>query len=234
MTAIAAVWSPDGFVIGSDSLHTDRAGNDVSDKAQKIFSLSFSNDIRFAFAWRGASSLGSFNFEQATAKSHSHLSKSPFPESPDEYFGKLARQIFCELLNHFGENMLPFDLVNSEFPSSQALFVGYAKGNPLWVEIIFDHDTRQFLPPTVEGFEYSPKDFKVFSGSLEVWKAMDAEERVFQPLDLGSAAEEIGEYIQRCIQGRHLLPDCDGIGGRVCLAAVTANDVRWIPWPIGA
>jgi len=137
------------------------------------------------------------------------------------------------LLNHFGNDLLPSDLANSDFPKSQVLLVGYAKGEPMWVEITFDHDTRRFVPPTVEELEYSPTRFKIFSGSIDVWKIMDDSELIFKPANLNEAAEEVGEYVQRCINGRYTFPDCKGIGGRVCLVAVTPNGFTWIPWLLG-
>jgi hypothetical protein len=93
------------------------------------------------------------------------LADEPFPDDPAYYFEKVARRIFIEL---------PTDVALSDPYDAKVLFVGYANGKALSMEMTFRHTHSRFLPPEFDKPTYDLKDFNAFSGSDTILRRMDS------------------------------------------------------------
>jgi hypothetical protein len=223
MTVVAAVPSPEGFALGADGRQFLTNPPRSTDCAQKIFPTPFVNGTGFAFACAGATAFGfasgnCMDFTGITQRVMSELPDDAYLDCPEDYFGRVARRIFCEL---------PPDVGLGGQPEADVLFTGYLNGKPLWAHIRFPHDKAGFLPPIVKSLTCSPIGFKVLAGSNAILDDMLASQRIFQPSNLSDAAEMVRLYAQTCVDSNKTVPDCKNFGGHVHVASITPDGFSW-------
>jgi hypothetical protein len=226
MTLIAAVWSPEGFVIAADGFQvaTSRL---ATYNAQKIFHTPFHHDSGFVYACAGTTQIGfqsgrSFGFIQATKRVTDNLSGTPFPNDPADYFNEIGGRLFQELLD---------SAADPDLGDSRLLFVGYANGSPLWAELIFSNTGTRFYPPVLARVTHSPRQFMVFAGSTTVYGDMQIAGKLFQPVYLKEAIGMVHEYAQMCIENNTIIEDCTNLGGHIHVATITKEGFSWVIEP---
>lgn len=224
MTLIATVWSPEGFAIAADGLEVLTNPKGTTRDVQKIFSTPFVNDTGFAWAWVGDVGVEfmtghSFDLKEITQRVTAEL-----PDSPESYFDVIATRIHFEV----SKGLNPSDLPDA---TTEAIFVGYLAGEPLWAEIIFQCREGIFLPPVVLEPKTSPEYFNAFSGSHTIRDKMQADGTLRQPLTLEKAVKAVRTYAETCVNSRGKVLDCSNFGGTIHIATVTKEGFKWIEKP---
>jgi hypothetical protein len=227
MTAIAAVFLPEGFVIGADGLRQTTSKSKVTEEGQKVFR--FTNDkITLAYAWCGHTVVWNeddhsqvfFDFSKETDLA---LKDSLVADNLKDFSYK-----FCSLL----QTRLNYsNWVNNgwvaDFPGekmARMLIGGYFSGQPFVAEI---EVTQKSLMPSVSAIPLIPETkLRAFSGCRHVTVESDLTR---EPQNTSDARNLVHKYIQRCIDN----PQCDGIGGRIHIALVTSDSFAWLDPPVG-
>jgi hypothetical protein len=212
MTAIAAVYTPEGFVIAADGLRRDgETLEPVSDCAQKIFWGAHPNFV-FAYAWTGTVGLrlptGEFVSLIDVANQVIEEAQKQSFASTSTYVGHIAE----------GINNQISAAINME---ARLLLVGYFLGAAYRMELWFEAGRT----PELKNLVQEPLDFGIFSGSAVVFKQMHLTK---PPSSIFEGAVILQSYLQRCIDGCGVYPDCAGFGGRIHMASVGASGHTWI------
>jgi hypothetical protein len=233
MTLIAAVWCPEGFAIAADGLQFETNTRTKLYNVQKIFDTPFHSGTGFAFACAGTCRFGlpqssdCFDFFRVTQRITDEMFVKEFPNDPADYFEELGGRLVQEFRYPDDENGVLATALNSGFPATKLIFVGYAHGSPLWAELDFLYTSNRFPYPKLIGPEHSPRYFKVFAGSNTIREQMETSGKFFQPLNLSEATRMVHEYAQVCVDGNTSVPDCDNLGESVHVAYVTKQGFFW-------
>lgn len=221
MTAIVAVHTPDGFIIGADGRRMDREVI-TTEQAKKLFWFE-SETIRLVYAWSGTTQTFAKNNEilhDVFAASETILPIAAF--SGKDSFASFV-DVFCKVLY----KTLPARITNmSREELARVLFVGYFQGQPCSAKIELLY-SNSFLTPDVE--IHIPAQFyrSIFSGAESVFLKSYAN---CEPQSSAEAIDFVRNYIQDCVDSP--APDCIGIGGHIHIAELTPERFSWVVSPI--
>jgi hypothetical protein len=233
MTAIAYVYTSEGFVVGADGLRVDASTNrDVTHTAQKIFLIKHPNFSGIQ-AWAGASRLFSlggepFIFSEESEHLMNNLSQISVNSLAD-YATHLASEIYQRLLAYNGPVIRNTSLVSKD-QVARGLLVGSINGRVESAQIMFPHQNGFLLPPVLREVSEAPTTFCIFSGSALVWSDLQRS-NVSPPTSLAEGTHLIRTYIQRCADKRYEYVDCRNIGGHIHIAAITSQRTWWLDPP---
>jgi hypothetical protein len=230
MTAIAAVCTPEGFVLGADGRETSINGTVRTDKKQKIFSAN-AKDLRAAYGFAGYVTVHSFDFVLQAQDVERELQFEAFHSLVD-YAVKFSTVLYYRLIEHTAG----VDL--SSFPESNLvcfLMAGYAKNTAEITSIGFYLVNGVLQKPRLKcAFERSSAHFTTIGGYDEVYRAMCHQGLMKPPKTLREGAELIDKYITTCSDRCNAAIVGDerfGIGGHIHIAAVTASKSWWVICP---
>jgi hypothetical protein len=235
MTAIAAMLTPYGFIIGADGLRKDTFDNSVvADAAQKIFPIE-SGNVTLAFAWAGATTLAFpsgriFDLIGATRQFFSQ------PEM-------LAGKSFADIVLLFREFLrmafiayaepLPQAFFNTSI--GRVLFLSYFDGQPCQAEVSVECGGNGRLQPKVVAVNCPANpQYIVFSGSQKMYAQFAGNSGISMPNTREAAIALIRDYIQLCIDNRSTDPECVGIGGKIHVGILNSEKFDWVEAPLQA
>ena len=213
LTAIARIYAPCGFVVGSDGREYDHQAKAPStDKAQKIFHLHHDSadvicSVAGYFRWK-VTNVGT-EIERASRNTSNVSIKNA-----DDY-AELLRAEIQKSIDVAGHPHTHADLMKTHI-----FLDGYVLGIPMRRRIILRHEKNKTTS------ECSAHD--LFPGKLQ----MRGEQAVYDSLGLGSpdlTASTIPEMIELCdlfIRSHYDLAD---YGGRIGMAALTPlGKFQWV------
>jgi hypothetical protein len=235
-TAISAVPTLDGFVIGSDGRSCGLEGEIKSDEVRKIFSISH-KEAQLAYALMGEVSFGHsgvaalFDFGVEVPSSVRYLGA---PSTPWEYLGRLA----VELRTKFNLARGALRIEPTE-GSETTIVVGGFYGKMQGLGYVTLKHNRNSTEESVLNF---PPGASFPFGSVPVVELMHAGDPRFaqyaRPSRIGLKSLRDGiERVRKDIL-IHYDPEarridekaCSHIGGRIQIATVTlADGFRWVP-----
>jgi hypothetical protein len=228
MTAIAAVHTLEGFVVGADGLRQIVNGPALDD--QKLFSFE-SKDIHLGYAWCGTTFMWDetnpdtvlFDFRSATEsilRSFDFTKNADFAGFVHNFREILTKRIEWSLNQNSGRNWL------AKFDSdkiARVLWIGYFKGEPAVAEVKVGRIESELCVSV--SHLVLPKTVSAFSGGECAGSEGDLER---EPKDSEDARLLIHEFIKRCIDH----PNCKGkYGGTVHIAKITPKDFTWMDFP---
>lgn len=231
MTAIAAMPTPYGFVIGADGMRTDTVDKTiVTEMAQKIFPIE-SGQFRLVFSWTGATTLvfsdgKMFDLIAATAQFFNNIGQLSFNEFADvisqfETFLRMAFIVFAQ--------PLPAQYANSEL--ARVLLLAYFEGQPCLAEISVNCVKGGTLQPKISKLNCPPNtQYVVFSGSERIYKQF-AGDGIQMPDTCEKAIALIRDYVKLCVDNRDTDPECAGIGGHIHIGVLSPDKFEWIEAP---
>ncbi len=117
------------------------------------------------------------------------------------------------------------------FAETRLLFAGYAKGSPLWAELMFSNTGTRFYAPVLTRVTQSPKEFILFAGSKTIYGDMQIAGKISPPFYLNEAVKMVSEYAQMCIENSTVIEDCGNLRGDVHVATITKEKLTWIREP---
>jgi hypothetical protein len=234
MTAIASAYTPEGFVIGADGQRqSNNTGETISLTAQKIFPVRLGSFVG-AYAWAGVAQIWypdkTFSFPLESQIAIRDIFDTP-PTSPYEFVHRLIDRLYKRLIECNGSMIVvnPHSLPDAEI--IRVLCVGYAdRTTPVRVQAVFSHTAGVLFHPNIIEHVSAPNDFNIFSGSEKVWDGFKYS--LARPLTLVEGSTAVREYIQTCINNADQYPDCVGMGGRIHIGTVTADQFVWVDPPL--
>jgi len=226
MTAIAAVFIPEGFVIGADGLRQTTNRSVVTDKAQKVFGF-HDEKTTLAYAWCGQILFWNEDdraqiFFDFGAVTKSALTLASLTSRDLNGFAENLRATFLTLLLQSNETYPGW--ISSANPGSMArmLVAGYLNREPFLLEVRVKQVNS--LPLVSINRLVLSNDLKAFSGHPSV----TPDERLKRiPENVEDASNLVREYIQRCVDS----PECKDIGGKTHVALVSPDSFDWIDAP---
>jgi len=227
MTALVSQFTPEGFVVGADSLRCDTHGKVVTENAVKIYSISHPN-FTGAYGFVGYTAIEyadqrpMLNILEVANHIADDLAKVPI-SSPQEYVDD-----FCQDL----ANRIAVASVGVVLPSApkfmRAMFVGYHQQRPVRLQVVFPTINGALQVPRLTELIEAPSKFCIASGSQVVWNELGQE--AYQPETLKEAIDFVQAYVTRCIENT-TDPYCSSIGGRPQIATVTPDGFSWVARP---
>jgi hypothetical protein len=221
MTAIAVVATPEGFVIGADGLRQTTLRSVTTDKAQKVFGFK-NQQVTLAYAWCGQ--IVFWNEDNRTqiffdfgAVTNSVLALASLLASDLSGFAESLRTTILDVLTQ--SNRVYPGWISAANPGKMArmLAVGYFGDEPFLLEI--EVQQVNSLPFVSVRRHAMSNDLRVLSGY-----APPDEKLKRVPADLADARNLVHEYIQKASNNSE-------IGGRIHVALVSRDSVRWIDEP---
>lgn len=230
MTAIASIYTPDGFVIGADGRRLNPDRTIESDENIKIAEYSAAN-LRAVGAWSGNLTFDGrnsrFDVKAETFEIAESLREQEFPTLAD-YAGTIAWSLFVsfrEWLEHSGGIIHP-DLTEV----ARMLLLGYVADSPQAASIYLLADRGVLTEPVLrETVDPRSPDLDVFSGKEALRDSLCASGGVRPCSSLDEAERLIRTYIEACA-GAAVEGD-NSIGGHIHIAAATPNGLRWLVPP---
>jgi hypothetical protein len=229
MTAIAAVCTPEGFVIGADGRQTNK-GILITDKKQKIFG-SEAVGIQAAYGFAGCvkfgSSLGEFDVLVESQNLLYELRPRNFRNLTD-YAMRFAKDLYTRIAPHSSNvNNLSY-LQADEFVSF--LMVGHVKNAYEVSAIAFPLENGIVKEPVVKCALSDPfAHFTMIGGYPEVYTKMQ-ESGITEPCSTAAkGAGLVKRFIDECVDNSSLFGD--EIGGHVHIAKVTPFESTWMICP---
>jgi hypothetical protein len=235
-TAIVSAYTPEGFVIGADGLRREAKTNEITTrKAIKLHFTETSNGC-IGYAWAGTTSIladgASFNFIQESESVAKDLAATTFEYFPDYTirFTDLIYQHFnrANLEDKFAGNLA---LIAEGKVVCRIVFVGYFLGAPWRARFEVTKKGKVLTGIHLIDVREKPIDFDIFSGS-ELMKDKFQPRLDFAPATLKQATDLVRDYIQRCIDNPYHDKECEEIGGRIHIAAITPRGFHWIQEPL--
>jgi hypothetical protein len=229
MTVLVAAGSTEGIAIAADSrrLNADDIFN--TDEAQKVWHDRSADNGDLVVGWAGTVEIeagrASFSFPKVSEEIWRTLRLAGSPEVFFE-FATLMRgelQVFLDCyVNPFPSRISP-NLLNG-----QTLMGTFTGGNKICAAMIFyvKNGCAQFLQPAVETLTGGYSAMR--GGSDTLWEKRPT----MDSATLSEAIHDADEYVQECIAGRGVIPDCAGYGGRVHIGVVDVIGFRWEKAPI--
>jgi hypothetical protein len=241
-TAIVSVYTPEGFLIGADGMRRDQRTGEVKDlEARKIFFIEH-DELVFAYGWAGGT--GILSAEGESAFSFLNVScevGNTLRPLPEDSFIDYAQDFFGEVVSRLkaakdSGRITRYPTAAKSFYGEDriagALLVGYFRGRPSRAQVEFAHINQNLLPPKMSEAIYGnvPSDFKIFTGSAMTYDEIKST-RSKPPESLSDGAKLIRGYIEACIRNQARFDDCQDIGGRIHIAAVTPQGRKWMDPP---
>jgi hypothetical protein len=234
MTAIAGVWTPNGFVLGADGLTKNEHGQTICEHTQKIFFASKVPDYNLAYAWCGNTALnlpnGWFDFFETSADVVRYLASQTITGPADRFIRAFSVLVHDHLVVRLGGMMIPTQKFQLRDDLIACLsFMGFVDGTPIAKQVFFLHDKYQLESPRIcdpEGLK--PGLPLVISGPSSV---LDRP-RLSLVRDLQDGIRAVQNCIQECIDAPRMKNDPE-YGGRIHIAIVTLDKTDWAEPPIG-
>jgi hypothetical protein len=166
MTAIASIYTPEGFVIGADGRQLTMEMDSIeSDSVRKIFGFSSSN-VRGAYAWTGATRLawGSsvFEFKDSSFEVIPELERTTFNSLAD-YAVQFGLSVYDRLKSWIDNADAQFgDLCNPEM--TKVRLIGFEGGKPAMTAAYFPLENGDWTCPGLGVGNPPINDLNVFTG----------------------------------------------------------------------
>jgi len=224
MTAIASIYTTQGFVVGSDSLRSKRNGEELS--VQKIFLFNHPA-LNGAHAWTNAEEISRsnqppFRFSQHTQELLAAKANGVHKCLAD-LVAETADELYKRLLDYCPGGVIdPCVLSDTEVAS--AVFVAYLDNRPQRVNLVFPHHKGLLSNPYLKPTRPALDDFFLLAGSLRVWEDVKPPA---PPASLADAIDLVTKYLNRCVEKRFDYDDCKTIGGDIHIAKVTPQKADW-------
>jgi len=228
MTAIAAVHTPEGYILSADGRQTQDTV--TNDETVKIFH-SFPRNSVVAWGCYGAvehtfTVFDSFDLAVVSLAASKQIAGCDF-SSLEDYAMKMADCIHCVLSFYYLKHSAIINLSEEYFPG--LVFVGYVKGKAEQVKVEIRHCDRRWLSPSKAAFTVYPSGLAIGYGpKVDDYPDKAGELHAPKTLDKGKQLTE--GYIQLCIDA---LGEHGPIGGRIHSAAVTPKGFEWKTKPKG-
>jgi hypothetical protein len=229
MTAIAYVYTSDGFVVGADGLGVNAKTKDAMKRnVIKLFPL-IRPGINLVCGWAGAASIQAkdgraFNFSEETERIQSVLANKQFTDDALECAVEFGSELYSRLLSEHGP-VLQFPALLADGIVASALLAGYVKvGRYKTVistcsKIEFGHDDGKLRCPQITTFGMDDH-LQLFTGHDDLWR--EIKRSVLPPLALREAEELVKLYLDRCASNNPAV-----YGGHIHIATVTRQKFAW-------
>jgi hypothetical protein len=225
MTAIAAVLTPEGYILSADGRQAQ--GASINDETVKIFHSSTRNS---AVAWGCYGAVehsftvsDSFDLAVTSLAASKQIATCDF-SSLEEYAMKMADCIHYVLSFYYLKYSSITDFSEDCFPG--LVFVGYVNGKAEQVKVEIRHRDRRWLEPSLPAFPVHPSGLAIGFGPQVTDYPKAGELHLPKTLDEGKRLTE--GYIQLCIDA---LGKDGPIGGRIHSALVTPKGFEWVTKP---
>lgn len=230
MTALVAVSTPKGFVIGADGRRQEACSRTViSDSIQKVLPA-FCGNIYAACGIAGAGGFvnphgAEFSTFAEVERITGDLAKQDFA-SVLAYAWKIAECLYERIFEQTGGTIPSEQMPNSTFVS--LLIVGYSGLIPALGQIIIPHQGRRVLAPEWTRYRVeNHSELVISSGSELVLDDLKREGLLYQPESLSDGLDLVHFYISECIRHNKDYEDCAGIGGHIHIATATPEGFAW-------
>ena len=227
MTALVSAYTPEGFVVGADSLRLDLHGKVVTENAVKLYPTQHPS-FPGAYGFAGNTALEytdgrpMLNVLQVASDVADDLAKVPL-SGPQEYVEDFCRDLADRIAIASIGVVLP---IEPEF--TRVMFVGYYQHRPVRLQVVFPIVNGRLQAPKLTELVEAPETFCMVSGSQVVWDELSQE--AYQPETLEEAIELVRAYVTRCIENT-TDPHCLSVGGRPQIATVTPDGFDWVARP---
>jgi hypothetical protein len=200
MTALVSAHTPEGFVVGADSLRLDLHNNIVTETATKLHPT---NHLDFwgAYGFSGHTALEysdqrpMFDVLRAASSIAEDFAEAPL-DSPQKYVEDFCWDLADRIVAASTGFVLP-----SEEVFLRTLFVGYHRGQSLRFQVLFSTVNGCLQSPILKEMIVEPNnDFCVVSGSSVVWDELTLERD--KPETLREGIEFVRDYLTRCIENK--------------------------------
>lgn len=219
VTAIATVYTPDGFVIGADGLAIDSVSGEASKNVRKILTLE-NGSTRLAYAWTGTTQTfdrnGKCHYDLDT------LSMAVVPLAVRSVDFPAFLTFVCASL----QKGLPQIENCPKTELARVRFVGYFQGIPCSGNIVIAHSSGLLTPRSDQVSVPASYHKRVFSGAQSVFSKYSN----WVPDSESQAIDFVRSYIQECIDSSE--PDCAAIGGHLHIAKITPSCLSWVLPPV--
>jgi hypothetical protein len=227
MTAIAWVYTPQGFVIGADGRQLDPEMRIESDNIVKIASYSAAN-VQAVGAWTGnlifGSTLSRFEVKLQASEIAETFRGKVFP-TLWEYAGSVAWEIFTRFQEWMERSKDIIDPALTEV--AQMRLLGYVNDLPQAASIYLRASSGALIEPEAgEPRDPLSADLKLFTGNIEVWDSLKRSGSIHPSSSQADAEEMIGTYIDSC--AAVAVPGVNSIGGHTHIAVATRSGLRWL------
>jgi hypothetical protein len=228
MTAIASVYTPEGFVIGGDGRRKDGLGRNY-DFTTKIFLCEASN-FYGVYAWVGQTRIPGkfgldFDFKSVSDQVVFELQASAF-SSVYEYAKEFACIFHNRLISWLPSATVP--LIDGQAP--KVLILGYVGGLPQMSTVYFKvEDGILRLPGFTNILDAPSSCLYVLDGRKAVYEEMCRLGLMTPCRTLTEGATLINHFIESCAQNPP--DDSNTIGGHIHLAKVTTAGAHWVIAP---
>jgi hypothetical protein len=223
VTAIVAVHTPDGFVIGADGRRMDGPVV-ITEQAQKLFSFD-AGAFRLVYGWAGTTQMSDnagrvlYDLISATQEILPAVAlqeSDNFLSFVDIFCKKLSKKIPARITNMLKEDI------------ARILFVGYCQDEPCMarIELLYPDS---YLTPKIGICMPERYGRNIFSGSENIFSKGYKQ---YEPQSSAEAIDFVWRYIQDCANSS--APDCSGIGGHIHIAELTVKKFSWIEPPNSA
>jgi len=236
MTAISRIYTPEGFVVASDSRKTNPAKRkDVVDGVQKIFPIP-GTDLCYAITgivqFTTSDGIGEFDFRDACIRAIETIERGESKSWP-EYVAAVTRAIAEPL--HDMRKVSTHTL--SKPAETQIFLTGFYSRQPGCAEIYFRHGLTE---SESSGRVEDPQQMNVY-GSGKIWNLLFKEDVQFSefltPRRLGlttlaAAVDRARNEIRAHCDPKALEIDaetCWAIGEPVHIATITDEGFQWVP-----
>jgi hypothetical protein len=224
MTALASIYTIEGFAVGADSRRMDMHGQIVTEKAVKIHETRHS-DFLGAYGFSGNIAL---EFTDGRMLDILDSAKSIASDLTGLHFSGAQDYVesFCSCLAAKIEAESSGIALPDKF-QLRGMFTGYTGDHAVRVQMELSAVQGYLLRPRLTELVESPIDFCISSGSQVVWDEMSQKDR---PETLAEAVPFVQQYIFRCISNT-TDPYCAHIGGQAQIATVTSDGFKWVIRP---
>jgi hypothetical protein len=228
MTAIASVFTPEGFIIGADGRLKNGLGKIQSDSIQKVFRCT-ANNICAAFAWAGQTRIpgrtSDFDFKAESQQSLSEISTLSFA-SMDEYIKAFMCNFYSRMTFWLPEATVPL----GEGEIARITMLGYVEGASQMANAYLYADKGTLKLPSIGLMPNMPAEqLNVFSGKKAVYEAMYERGMITPCKTLTEAATQVNHFIETCAGNPP--DDSNDTGGDIHIAAVTPARSFWVLVP---
>jgi hypothetical protein len=215
MTAIASIYTPEGFVIGADGRQLTYEMDSIeSDSATKIFGFAAEN-VRGAYAWTGSIRLtwgaSVFDFKNHSSEIVNEL-ESETSDSLKEYVVRFCLLIYEHLKSWIENSGAKFPVVDNP-EMVRVRFVGFANGLPDMKSAYYPLNNGIWTAPGLGQVEPPIGKLNIFGGNEKVFLEMDEKGLIHACSTLAEGKALVAGYIQACalVDG----PTINTIGGHI-------------------
>jgi hypothetical protein len=233
MTAIAYIYTPEGFVIGADGRQSTEEMGTLYVESDSVTKISFFNsgNVHGAYAWTGPTRFqwgaSVFDLKEASLKVAFDLKEMTF-DSLEEFtteFGLSVHEEFKSWLNSTGAEF--GDLSNPEM--AKAILVGYESGKPAVTTVYFPIENGEWKNPRLGKVPELTRELKVLTGHEAAFREMTANGQIQDCSTLSEGKSLIYDYIAACASAPII--GHNTIGGHIHVAAITSADSGWMILP---